>query len=170
MSSAASQHTNGNNNGKRADATLVLSCTIRRKYGDVEIEYGLSGRYFVSTISGLNNAYDDLRAQVEAQHEAAIINRPSLMPQQLVDHTSQNEAIVLCTAVRKENVAGKERIRLLGGEYSTHGIAVYPEYFDALQIDPKTLDYGDTPYSGHVVILLDGRGNPKRAIKRVQEG
>lgn len=153
----------------RVGLIFNVSVKIRRNYGDVELEYGLEARYVADNFNALAPAYDEIRTVVETQLELAMKNRPELIPGATKTHVSQNEATVFCTHVRKENVNGKIRVRLLGGEYSTHGIACYPEFFEALELYPDTLDYGDTPYNHTVIIQLDGHGNPKRAVKVVPQ-
>ena len=151
----------------RATQTMRLSVRVTRHYGDVSIEYGLDGTYNVPDLSGIAAGYDELRSIVENQHELAAHNRPALSPTQLKDHASQAQAVILATHVHKESIEGKDRIRLLGGEYTRHGVAVYEEYFAKLEIAPALLSYGDTPYNQHVLIQLDGKGNPKRALEIV---
>lgn len=152
----------------RLDDVFHIEVKIERNIGDVKLTYGLSANYIAVNSAQLAQAYDEVRSLVETQHELAMKNRPSLMPSQLKDHVSQNVMTLLCTHVRKESIAGKDRIRVLGGEFATHGIACYPEFFDKLKIFPSELEYGDTPYNEYVLIQMDGRGNPKRALSVVQ--
>lgn len=153
----------------RLDDIFHVEVRVERHYGDIKLTYGLSANYIAVNRTQLTDAYDELRTELEVQLELALKNRPELIPGATKTHVSQNEAVVFCTHVRKENVNGKIRIRLLGGEYSTHGIACYPEFFDALGLTPDSLEYGDTPYNHDVVIQLDGHGNPKRAVKLVPQ-
>lgn len=160
---------NGNHNqgAQRAHANMSLEVKIERDFGGVKITYGLVGTYQIGSFSELQAAYDELRAQVEVQHELSQKNRPQLMPQQLKQQTNANQTIVLCTTLRRNVVSGKDQIRLLGGEFSTHGIACYPEFFEALKIDPEHLAIGDNPYHDYVLVQLDSSGNPKRALSVV---
>jgi len=159
-----------NNNGStRAKAEMTLSVNIERNFGDVKVSYGLSGVYSISSLSELTEAYDELRTQVETQHELAQKNRPQLMPTQLKQALATNQRLVLCTSVRKFHDGKTVKIRLLGEEYSTHGIAVYPEYFDACGINPETLDFGEHPYNDYVLVQFDQAGNPKRAVTIVRQ-
>jgi hypothetical protein len=155
-------------NQNRARAEMTLSVAIERNFQDVKISYGLSGVYSIASMADLNDAYAELRTQLENQHELAMKNRPALMPMGLKSTNTANSTIMLATAVRKEFVDKKIRIRLIGGEYSTHGVAVYPEFMEALRIDPTVLEFGDTPYSYPVLVQLDNSGNPKRAVSIVE--
>lgn len=148
----------------RHTAVMKVTAQVTRHYGDVTLTYGLEADYLVHEPGQLQYAFDELRSMVENQHELAQANRPELSPQKLKDHISANEEIILCTHVRKEFVDGKDRIRVIGGEYTKHGVAVYDEYMEKLGINPAALGYGDTPYAHHILIQVNGRGNPKRAI------
>lgn len=154
---------------KRVKAEMSLSVEVSRNFGDVTIKYGLSGVFSIGSYSELVEAYDELRAQVETQHELAQKNRPQLMPTQLKQALSHSQIVVLCTAIRKFHDGKTQKIRLLGGEFSTHGIAVYPEYFDALKVNPDALEWGDNPYHDYVLVQLDQHGNPKRAVQIVEQ-
>lgn len=152
----------------RLDDVFHIEVKIERNIGDVKLTYGLSANYIAVNSSQLAQAYDEVRSLVESQHELAMKNRPALMPSQLKDHVSQNVSTILCTHVRKEYVAKiGERIRLLGGEFSTHGIACYPEFFEALGIVPDELPNGDTSFNKYVLVQMNGRGVPVRALSIV---
>lgn len=153
----------------RARAEMTLSVNIERDFGDVKISYGLSGLFSISSYTELTEAYDELRTQVETQHELAQKNRPMMMPTQLKQALATNQRLVLCTAVRKFHDGKTMKIRLLGEEYSTHGIAVYQEYFNDCGIDPDKLEFGDNPYNDYVLVQFDQSGNPKRAITIVRQ-
>lgn len=152
-----------------ADVDQTVHVVVRRKYGDVELEYGLTRRYIPENFDELTKAFEEVREVVETQLELALKNRPELMPNATKSPEFRDGAIVFCTKVRKENVNGKVRLRLLGGEFSTHGIAAYPEFYGALEVNEDTIPYGDNPYDKHVLIQLDAHGNPKRALKVVSQ-
>lgn len=155
---------------EHSDNVAHVSVTVTRHYGDMSISYGLEANYFIQHYGTLALAYKELREVVEAQHDLAAQNRPALMPasqlqEQMASGTRYMD--ILCTHVRKEFVDGKYRIRLIGGEFTKHGVAVYDEYMSSLLIDPDALEMGDTAYEKKVRIQLDQKGNPKRAIEIV---
>lgn len=153
---------------KHADNVAVLKVEITRHYGAVSITYGLSGSYEIQYRDDITKAYAELREIVEAQHHIALANNPDLMPAPPTGtNQSGGQSLIelLCTHVRREFVDGKDRIRLVGGEFTKYGIPVYDEFMSSLGIDPETLPYGDTPYEKRVKVQLDHKGNPKRALE-----
>lgn len=156
-------------NQNRAKAEMTLSVSIERNLQDVTIAYGLSGVYSIGSMADLNDAYAELREQVENQHELAMKNRPALMPMSLKSTNTANSIVLPCTVISKEFVDKKIRIRVKGGEYQTHGVACYPEFFEDLKIDPTTLEFGDTPYHHNVLVQLNNSGQPQRAVTIVGE-
>lgn len=156
-------------NQNRAKAEMTLSVAIERNLQDVKISYGLSGVYSIGTMADLTEAYAELRNQLENQHELAMQNRPALMPMALKSTNTANSIIVRCTTISKEFVDKKIRIRVKGGEYGTHGIACYPEFFEDLRIDAASLEFGEWPYEHDVLVQLNTNGQPKRAVTIVGE-
>ena len=153
----------------RHSVVMTLTCKVVRDYGTMQVEYGLSGEYLIYEEGQLPGAYAHLRELIEAQHQRAAENQPALMPNATKDHAGITTEVIQAVEVRKEFVDNAERIRIAGGDYQKHGIAVYPEFFEALRINPADLPFGATPYTHLVRIQLDQKGNPKRALEIVSQ-
>lgn len=152
-----------------ATPKVELTVQITRHYGDVSISYGMTADYLIETESQISQGFKELRDIVEAQHDLAAENRPALMPAgQAPQQVMQTGMVdVLCTHIRREFVDGKDRVRLVGGEFTKYGIPVYDEYMIPLQIDLGATPMGDSPYNKRVRVVLDAKGNPKKAIELV---
>lgn len=148
---------------EHVDAVVTVTVGITRHYQEASFEYGLSAKYHITKDSQIAIAFDELREIIEAQQELTTANRPALMPQSQT--TVQTLTMdILCTHIRREFTEGKDKIKLLGGEFTKHGIPVYPEFMEALHINMEKLPMGDTPYNKTVRVQLDQQGKPKRAV------
>jgi hypothetical protein len=154
--------------GKLSHASDVITVRvgITRHYQDMSLEYALEASYHMEHMGTITQACNELREMIDTQQEMAAVNRPALMPHQQTTYQTLT-ADILCTKIRHEFKEGKDIVSLLGGEFQKHGIPVYAEFMDRLQIKVEDLPMGDSEYNRVVRVQLDTSGKPKRAVELV---
>ncbi len=130
----------------------VVSMKISKHYGGVTIELGISSQFTIQSARALSAAFDTLAADLKAQFEAQErLLLPTLTPPQQQAASSRQQPAGGYTitfvgdTLDKEVKGGKEYFKVRGGQYSRHGVRVWPEVLKAAGIDPASVPADGMP-------------------------
>lgn len=78
------------------------------------------------------------------------------------------EVIQATTVIKSYDPQGRVMVHILGGRYTKHGARAWPEYLDALGINPEKLNPGPNPYARKILVQPAQNGNAPKAIRAVE--
>lgn len=141
---------------------------IKRRYGDHEITFGLSEEIEADSIGGVQENL--LRIQSLLENQVTVYEKVSLPHVRLPHQTSTTQGDngssenFLLDTITVDSQGGKKIIKAKGGQFTKHGVPVYPEC--ATDLPLETLPFGVHDFR-HLNLtvkcdLVDGK--PKRAV------
>ncbi len=104
---------------------------------------------------------EDLTEEVQMLRQE--INRQPAPAAEAEEDSPRTRIIFAETLVKYTNDNGETRLKLKGGQYSKHGVPVYPENAAALEIDADDLEHGAHPYNRKIIVLLRENGKAHKA-------
>lgn len=152
---------------------LLIGVKISRKIGDTQIEWSLSEYRTLETQGDVERAYSQITnfvADMMLRYESDNLHKfgnggggggvNPLHPandKAAVNGTSRVSVPVAKLAIGFDK--GQRTVRVFGGKYQKHGVAVYPEYYkhSAYPVNLKDGAFGEYEYEGfYAIIELEG--------------
>jgi hypothetical protein len=144
----------------------TISLTVTVNYGGVSIGIGIEDEFEIENDGTRYAILRMLRDVIDGLHrEQAITVNKAIPPS---DANSAGDTVTIpITAIRKENSQGKDRLRAIGGQWSTHGVPLYIEALSAAGLTIEEFAYGDTPKMGKAIVALRANGNPLKVLELI---
>lgn len=152
---------------------IVITVGLTRQYGRDTIKFEMTEAVNVSSGLQRREAYANLLGQLKDQIELFERDNATM----LTSHPANDKKsvsfdpvtrVVPVTFIVKENVEGKDRIKVRGGEFEKFGVQLYPECKSYPEdLNPHKLPYGIHDLTGRnltMVVQMDG-DKPKRVLQ-----
>lgn len=125
----------------------TISMKLSKVYGGVVLELGISSQFTISSAAALSAAFDtlaaDLKSQFEAQERLLLPSiKPPVVPPPAGARPGSQEGYTIRfhgDTLSLEVKDGKTYFKIRGGQYSRHGVRVWPETLKAAGIDPASV-------------------------------
>lgn len=141
----------------------TLSMKISKVYGGVVLELGISSQFTIDSPRALSAAFDtlaaDLKSQFEAQERLLLptIKQPTI-PAPSGSHEGNAKGYSITFHGDTLNVEvkdGKHFFKIRGGQYSRHGVRVWPEVLKAAGINPETVPADGMPLDRECEVSIE---------------